>query len=485
MDSKRRGFTLVELLIVIGVIAVLVAVVILVINPAQLLMQSRDSNRITALTTVNTAIAYAQSKGFSLGSPNVAYISIPDPTLTGNATSNCASLGLPAIASTMYQCVSSANAAKTDGTGWIPIALNATPIGESLGSLPLDPVNTTSSGEYYIYKTDGGVYELQAKPEAAKDISNSGFTQGTSLSLLNPPPQNIWVVDEGNSNIQEFDTKGNYITQFGNTDWEDGEALENPYGLAIDGSGNLYTITGYGSFYSNEVMEFSGSTGDYIGTIAPALCTGTGSSRSANGIAIDSNNTIYIPETHSGLAGSYYYCVAKYPNGTYSSQFGTYGSSTGQFNDPTAAAIDPDGNIWVVDNGNHRVEEFSNSGTYLSQFGTQGTGNGQFENPDAIAIDGSGNIYVVDAQNRNVQKFSSNGTYLLQFGTSGSGNGQFNDPTAIATDNLGNVWVVDSTLMNDGGRVEEFNNSGTYLFQFGTAGSGNGEFEEPSGIVIK
>ena len=84
---RKRGFTLIELLIVIAIIAILAIIVILALNPAQLFQQSRDSDRLSDLPTMSTAVgAYmadqAGASGFSLGSSSVTYISIPDPTAT-------------------------------------------------------------------------------------------------------------------------------------------------------------------------------------------------------------------------------------------------------------------------------------------------------------------------------------------------------------------------------------------------------------------
>ena len=71
-----------------------------------------------------------------------------------------------------------------------------------------------------------------------------------------------------------------------------------------------------------------------------------------------------------------------------------------------------------------------------------------------------------------MEKFDSNGNYLSQFGSSGSGDGQFTGPEGVAVDSGGHVFVTD----NDNNRVEEFDSSGAYLSQFGTAGSGPGQF---------
>jgi DNA-binding beta-propeller fold protein YncE len=79
-----------------------------------------------------------------------------------------------------------------------------------------------------------------------------------------------------------------------------------------------------------------------------------------------------------------------------------------------------------------------------------------------------------------VQEFSPTGEFLRQFGSPGSGNGQFLYPNGIAVDSGGNVWVLDS--FNN--RVQEFSPSGTYLGQFGSQGAGNGQLEWTSGLAF-
>jgi prepilin-type N-terminal cleavage/methylation domain-containing protein len=187
MKNKQKGFTLIEILIVIAIIAVLAVVAVLTINPSGIFKGQRDASRVSSLTTITNAVAFAKANGLSLGTPGVAYVSVPDPTLTGTQTSTCSSLGLPAIPSATYQCVSAANLTKTDGTGWIPVTFNTLP-GSPLGVLPIDPVNSASSGEYFIYATDGSGYEALANAEVASDTTNDALTQGTNLALVTSFP---------------------------------------------------------------------------------------------------------------------------------------------------------------------------------------------------------------------------------------------------------------------------------------------------------
>ena len=96
-----------------------------------------------------------------------------------------------------------------------------------------------------------------------------------------------------------------------------------------------------------------------------------------------------------------------------------------------------------------------------------------------MATDAAGNVYVADTSNNRIQKFTGTGTYLTQWGSYGSGNGQFDDPIGVATDAAGNVYVADT----DNHRIQKFTGTGTYLTQWGSSGSGNGQFAYPAGVA--
>jgi YD repeat-containing protein len=145
-------------------------------------------------------------------------------------------------------------------------------------------------------------------------------------------------------------------------------------------------------------------------------------------------------------------------------------------------AVDPEGDVYVADSANHRIEKFSPSGTYLDQFGEEGAGTGQLgATIGGIAVDPEGDVYVADSANHRIEKFSPSGTYLDQFGEAGPGNGQLGATIGgIAVDYTGDVWAVDS----DHSRVEEFGTEGQYLSQFGEAGTGDGQFSQPTGLAM-
>jgi len=94
--------------------------------------------------------------------------------------------------------------------------------------------------------------------------------------------------------------------------------------------------------------------------------------------------------------------------------------------------VDGTGNVYVADDGNHRIQKFNSSGTFLAKWGSEGSDDGQFNYPSGLAVDSGGNVYVADTWNHRIQKFSSSGTFLAKWGSEGSGDGQFNYPEAVA-----------------------------------------------------
>jgi prepilin-type N-terminal cleavage/methylation domain-containing protein len=195
LDS-RRAFTLIELLVVIAIIAVLSVVVILSLNPAELLRQSRDSQRISDLSTLNEVMSLYQEDVFnsSLGTASTSYISISDGSATSSAGDQCQAIGLPSLPSgSVYHCANGINYRNVSSTGWVPVNLNAISAGSPVGNLPVDPTNTSSSGFYYTYETNTSQYEFTAalesqkyQPVAASDGGTYSdlYEKGTSLTLI-------------------------------------------------------------------------------------------------------------------------------------------------------------------------------------------------------------------------------------------------------------------------------------------------------------
>jgi beta-lactam-binding protein with PASTA domain len=155
---------------------------------------------------------------------------------------------------------------------------------------------------------------------------------------------------------------------------------------------------------------------------------------------------------------------------------------------PAAIAVDPvSENIVVVDFYGNRALIYNSGGQFLSAFGSFGSAPGQFTFDNLVGFPGvavdpaTENIFVTDTGNNRVQVFNSSGVYLSQFGTFGTGNGQFSAASGIAIDPVShNILVADW----GNSRIQMFNAAGTYLSQFGTYGQGDGQFDSPTLIAI-
>ncbi len=122
---------------------------------------------------------------------------------------------------------------------------------------------------------------------------------------------------------------------------------------------------------------------------------------------------------------------------------GKRGEGDGEFNFPQSAAVDADGNIYVVDAFNFRIEIFDQSGKFLRKFGRQGDAFGMFNRPKGIAVDSHGNIYVLDANHQNYQVFNQAGELLMFVGKYSPGNDGFINPVSIAIDGENTIYVTD------------------------------------------
>lgn len=192
---------------------------------------------------------------------------------------------------------------------------------------------------------------------------------------------------------------------------------------------------------------------------------------------------------------------------------------------PSDVAIGRDGQVYVVDGGNHQVAVFDASGQRTTSLGMMGSDEGQFLDPLGIDTGPGGEVYVADKGNKRIVVFDANGDYrrmltlsvddedivpvdvavdargetlfvtdnaahrvavfdvrgkfLHAFGAEGDADGQFRFPATIDVDAAGNVYVVD--VLN--ARVQKFNADGEYLLTIGELGGKAGTFYRPKGVA--
>lgn len=124
---------------------------------------------------------------------------------------------------------------------------------------------------------------------------------------------------------------------------------------------------------------------------------------------------------------------------------GTKHASTalGEFAKPTGVAVDKDGNVYVSDTWNNRVEVFDADGEFIRSFGKGGDGPGYFARPKGIAIDGDGHVWVADAVQDRVQVFTPEGRLLIYLGGHGMYPGQFQSLINLTIDKKNRVLTTE------------------------------------------
>jgi YVTN family beta-propeller protein len=326
-------------------------------------------------------------------------------------------------------------------------------------------------------------------------VSNNGGLSATSLyqpdGVVVDKSGNLYVADLQNSRVlfypagsttatRVYGQGGSFSTGTQNASGINANSLNNPVGLALDSSGNLYVA----DWNNNRVLFYpAGSTtatrvygqGGLFST--NSANNGGVSAASLNGpqsVALDSNSNLYVADTYNNR-------VLFYPSGSTTAtqvygQGGSFTTSTANnggvsatsLNNPYGVALDSGGNLYVADYNNNRVLFYPPANTTATQvygqlgsFAANTANNGgvsatSLDSPVAVALDSSSNLYVADYNNNRVLFYppaSTSTTATNVYGQGGSfttdnahttANGLSN-PAALALDSSGNLYVADKS----------------------------------------
>ncbi len=244
--------------------------------------------------------------------------------------------------------------------------------------------------------------------------------------------------------------------------------LLRPYGIAIDSKGLVYVAdqkVGAVFIFNTETRDatlIKNGVDAHFGLI--------------NGVAIDDGDRLFVSD------GKMHRVLVFNP------KHQVEGQIADGLMDPVGLAVDNENRfLYVVDEQQDLVFVYdADSLKLLRHIGTPGkkhtsTAPGEFGGASNVALDQEGNVYVTDTINNRVEIFDADGKFIGEFGKHGDGPGYFARPKGIAVDCDGHIWVADQYQ----DRVEVFNREGQLLTYIGDVhASGLGQFRALVGIAI-
>ena len=332
----------------------------------------------------------------------------------------------------------------------------------------------TFAGDASSFSGDGG----------PATIARLNLPTGVAMDAVG----NIYIADPLNNRVRMIGVSGIITTIAGNSavgyGGDGGPAtdaqLNNPFGVAVDASGNVYFADMYNNCIrmintSGMISSVAGSlfTGGYSGDGGPATAAGLSNpvavvvDAAGNFYIVDQGNEVIRKVDASGTITTF--------AGSYSGYGGDGGPATSaQLNNPAGVAVDAAGNVYIADELNARIRKVNTAGIIttvagngiLGFSGDSGAATlAELYQPTGVGVDGAGDMYIADEANNRIRQVTTAGLINT---IGGDGIGGFSGdggaatsakmlfPSAVTTDVAGNVFVADES----NNRIRKIDTSG-------------------------
>jgi DNA-binding beta-propeller fold protein YncE len=275
--------------------------------------------------------------------------------------------------------------------------------------------------------------DLKPAVPFGKAISEFFFGKGESRSMLTPMAcctdgaDRLFVADSNAQCVHVFDldTREYHRWVPGNPE----KRFSQPVGIAYHPAGKVFVADSV----AGRVFAFD-ARGKYLGEIGEGVLV------RPCGVAVDAkNDRLYVSDV-----GIHQVVIFSATTQQVVARLGGRGMELGKFNFPTYVAVDSQGQLYVSDSLNFRIQQFSPDFMPIRAIGKKGDMPGYFSTPKGLALDSHDHLYVVDANFEAVQIFDSQGQLLLDFGQEGRGPGEFWLPNGIFIDPKDRIWVADT-----------------------------------------